>query len=210
MAKSFDDYPLNYLYSYEIWLLTKSINDQCEKIFSAVNVPSSGYEVGHDPDIHSSINSIVSESARVKKLITIPKSKTKNETHKQYVIHVERSKYLQRMLEGISMQEILSVRVRNTLEHFDEYLDEAIILASEGALDAYVMIAHDMVISHRAAFEPNPFPMRVYISSEKVFLNMKYSINIGKLFEESKSIYERFTDLLGGEEHIGKLMLIRV
>lgn len=210
MAKSFDEYPLNFLYSYEMWLLTNSISSQCEKIFEAASVPSSGYSLGSNPEIHSIINNIVSESARVKKLISIPKCKTKNESGKQFEIHVGRAKYLQDILKGIRMEEILSARVRNTLEHFDEYLDEANMLASEGKLDKYVGIVIDTIMSHREMISPTPFPLRVYISSEKIFINMNYSIDLGKIYNESSEISKRFKGVLGGEDGINRLMWVRL
>lgn len=45
-----------------------------------------------------------------------------------------------------------------------------------------------MVFSHKEAIVPFPIPIRVYISSEKVFYNMNWQLDIGKIYAECVSM----------------------
>ncbi|MFE4112268.1 hypothetical protein [Kosakonia sp. YIM B13611] len=190
MAKSFDDLRLNYIYLHELWWLTESIKKRCEELFQATPLPEQGYYFKIDYNIHSLINDILSDAANLKKLITIPKKQTKDESFRQFQVHIERSKYLQDKIKGIQISELKSVKVRNTLQHFDEYLDEANIEASEGRLTAHKMAVYNFVMSHWEAVNPRPYPIRLYICSEKTYHNMKASVNLDRIYREASAINE--------------------
>ncbi|EMO7232564.1 MAG: hypothetical protein E6989_12140 [Citrobacter freundii] len=190
MAKSFDDLRLNFIYLHELWWLTESIKRRCEELFRETPLPDQGYYFKIEYHIHSLINDILSDAANLKKLITIPTQKTRSESPKQFQVHVERSKFLQAKIKGIEITELKSVKVRNTLQHFDEYLDEANIEASEGKLKSHQMAVYNFVMSHWEAVNPRPYPIRLYICAEKTYYNMKASVNIGKIYTEAVRINE--------------------
>lgn len=190
MAKSFDDLRLNFIYLHELWWLTESIKRRCEELFRETPLPDQGYYFKIEYHIHSLINDILSDAANLKKLITIPTQKTRGESPKQFQVHVERSKFLQAKIKGIEITELKSVKVRNTLQHFDEYLDEANIEASEGKLKSHQMAVYNFVMSHWEAVNPRPYPIRLYICAEKTYYNMKASVNIGKIYTEAVRINE--------------------
>ncbi|HAT7555678.1 TPA: hypothetical protein JAW29_002925 [Citrobacter freundii] len=190
MAKSFDDLRLNFIYLHELWWLTESIKRRCEELFRETPLPEQGYYFKIEYHIHSLINDILSDAANLKKLITIPTQKTRGESPRQFQVHVERSKFLQAKIKGIEFTELKSVKVRNTLQHFDEYLDEANIEASEGKLKSHQMAVYNFVMSHWEAVNPRPYPIRLYICAEKTYYNMKASVNIGKIYSEAARINE--------------------
>ncbi|MDV1857526.1 hypothetical protein RZR38_17315 [Citrobacter freundii] len=190
MAKSFDDLRLNFIYLHELWWLTESIKRRCEELFRETPLPEQGYYFKIEYHIHSLINDILSDAANLKKLITIPTQKTRGESPRQFQVHVERSKFLQAKIKGIEFTELKSVKVRNTLQHFDEYLDEANIEASEGKLKSHQMAVYNFVMSHWEAVNPRPYPIRLYICAEKTYYNMKASVNIGKIYAEAARINE--------------------
>lgn len=190
MAKSFDELRLNFIYFHELWWLTESIKRRCEELFRETPIPEQGYYFKIEYHIHSLINDILSDAANLKKLITIPTRKTYNESSRQFQIHVDRSKLLQEKIKGIEVNEIKSVKVRNTLQHFDEYLDEANIEASEGKLSHHQMAVYNFVMSHWEALNPRPYPIRLYICAEKTYYNMKASVNIEKIYNEASRINE--------------------
>lgn len=190
MAKTFDDLKLNFIYLHELWWLTKSIKTRCEKLFKETPLPDHGYFLSVDYNIHSLINEILSDAANVKKLIALPSKKTNNESTRQFNVHIERSRFLQDKIKGVKISEINSVKVRNTLQHFDEYLDEANIDISEGKLKAHPMAAYNFIMSHWEAIEPRPYPIRLYICAEKTFYNMKASVNLDRIYKEATNINE--------------------
>lgn len=190
MAKSFDELRLNFIYMHELWWLTESIKRRCEELFRETPLPDEGYYFKMEYRIHSLINDILSDAANLKKLITIPTRKTQSESPKQFEVHVERSKFLQGIIKGLEISELKSVKVRNTLQHFDEYLDEANIEASEGKLKAHQMAVYNFVMSHWEAINPRPYPIRLYICAEKTYYNMKASVNLEKIYVEASRINE--------------------
>lgn len=196
MAKNFDQMKYNFIYSHELWWLTDAIKKGCEELFQKTPLPEKGYYLKVDYKIHALINNILSDAANVKKLISIPKHKTKEESSRQFNLHIERSKYLMDKLKGIELSEITSVKLRNTLQHFDEYFDQMNIEASEGKLKQHVMAFYNIVLSHWEAVDINPYPLRVYISSEKKYYNMKAMVNIGMIYKEASSINDLLTNEL--------------
>lgn len=190
MAKSFDELRLNFIYLHELWWLTESIKRRCEELFRETTLPEQGYYFKIDYHIHSLISDILSDSANLKKLITIPKKKTYSESPRQFQVHVERSNFLQEKIKGIEITELKSVKVRNTLQHFDEYLDEANIEVSEGKLRYHQIAVYNFVMSHWEAVNPRPYPIRLYICAEKTYYNMKASVNLEKIYSEAVRINE--------------------
>jgi len=190
MAKSFDELRLNFIYLHELWWLSESIKRRCEHVFKETPLPEQGYYFKIDYNIHSLINDVLSDAANLKKLITIPTKKTRSESPRQFQVHVERSKFLQDKIKDIEINELRSVKVRNTLQHFDEYLDEANIEASDGKLRSHSMAVYNFVLSHWEAVNPRPYPIRLYVCSEKTYYNMRSSVNLEKIYVEAARINE--------------------
>ncbi|MBJ3795501.1 hypothetical protein ACJYFV_16150 [Enterobacter asburiae] len=190
MAKSFDELRLNFIYLHELWWLTESIKSRCVELFRETPLPENGYYFQIKYHVHSLINDILSDAANIKKLITIPTQKTRGESPKQFQIHVERSKFLQDKIKSVEISELKSIKVRNTLQHFDEYLDEVNLEASEGKLRSHQIAVYNFVMSHWEAINPRPYPIRLYISAEKTYYNMKASVNLGKIYIEASRINE--------------------
>ena len=188
MAKNFDELRFNFIYLHELWCLTESIKKRCDKLFEETPLPAQGYYFKIDYSIHALINEILSDAANVKKLITTPAQKTKNESPEQFLVHVERSKFLQKKIKGVEISELKSVKLRNSLQHFDEYLDEANIEASKGKIKTHQVAVYNFIMSHWEAINPRPYPIRLYICSEKTYYNMKASVNINKIYVEACNI----------------------
>ncbi|BED28499.1 TPA: hypothetical protein IBL02_004379 [Escherichia coli] len=190
MSKTFEQMKLNFIYLHELWLLTHSIKTRCEELFHETPLPDAGYYFKIDYNIHILINSILSDAANVKKLIAVPKNKTREESPEQFRLHIERSNYLQQKIKDIEIKEINSVRVRNTLQHFDEYLDQLNIDVTAGKMKGHDIAVYNFVISHWKAINPRPYPIRLYVCEEKTYYNMKASINLEKVYNEAFQVNE--------------------
>ncbi len=188
MNKKIDEMKLTFIYLHELWWLTEAIKLRCDELFRNTQVPDKGFYIKNDYHIHYLINDILSNAANISKLITTPEIKPKNKSADSFRIHIERSKFLQGKIDGVDFSEIKSVKVRNTLQHFDEYLDQANIEASDSRLNAYGMAFYNLVMSHWEAINPRPYPLRLYICAEKKYYNIKYSVDIGKINSEASSI----------------------
>lgn len=88
-------------------------------------------------------------------------------------------------------------RVRNTLEHFDEYLDDAVLEYESGELEKKAPMAlYNVNNLELGVITPAPYPIRLYVSEERKFYNMGHAIDIGALYAEAQAIRARVQDLM--------------
>lgn len=196
------------LYLHELWWLANGICQKTERLFAEAKIPDNGYVIQVSPELHSLIASVLSEAANLKKLLVTPSAKLNGESGRQYRLRRARAAVLNQVLHGVHLSELLNAKVRNTLEHFDEYLDEANLTISEAKNPPSPMAAYNMILSHWEAVDPRVYPIRLYISKERKFYNMKWSVDLDALNKEASAIAERLKIYIGAaEEGPGGLML---
>ncbi|MEX5490782.1 hypothetical protein ABFV43_18365 [Pseudomonas fulva] len=178
------------LFYYEVLWLSHSIVKKCEEIFSKCRIPDHGHMIQVDPDIHSKISSVLSDAANIKKLIQTQGVKLKGENAVRFKLRKERARVLDLALADLGLREIFNHKVRNTLEHFDEYLDETNYELSSKA-ELGTMAAYNLVISHWEVTNPRLYPIRLYVASEMKFYNMKWSVDIGQIHKEAVLIIDK-------------------
>ena len=159
--------------------------------------------------MHSLIASILSDAANLRKLVVTPHTRLGGESGRQFRLRKARAAALREAIKDIELVELLNSKVRNTLEHFDEYLDEANIALSEAKTPPSPMAAYNMVLSRWEVFTPPVYPVRLYISSERKFYNMKWSVDIDAMHKEARAVVERLaqSDVFGNTESPGGLMV---
>lgn len=206
---TFDSGKLSTLYVHELWWLSSSLIRKAEHLFEEAKIPESGYLLQVSPELHSVIASILADAANIKKMLVTPSAKMNGESGGQSRLRKERAKRLKDLISDIELKEILNHKVRNTLEHFDEYLDEANVKLSKSKTPPSPMAAYNMILSHWEVTNPPVYPVRVYISSERMFYNLKWKVNIGLLYEEAMAIIGELKKApeLDREEGPGGLML---
>jgi hypothetical protein len=180
------------MYVLELWLLADNVRDQCEKLFAATQTSPNETYLRVSKDIHGLIASLLSNAANIKKLLRTRTSRMDGESKIAHAMRQRRTKALNELLDRIALDGLLDTKIRNTLEHFDEYLDEADELVTVKGHPTATLAMSNMVLSHwQHLASENIFPIRVYIASEKKFYNMKWSIDLGKLHDESQLVVER-------------------
>ncbi|MDG6928323.1 MAG: hypothetical protein JRN10_08430 [Nitrososphaerota archaeon] len=170
------------------WLLT-SIKSKCEQLFEITKPPETGFIIKIDMESHSLIKSIVDDSTEVANLIR-PHEKLKDEPNEKYLFRKHRGEYLSNLFNGVAITELLKHDLRNSLAHFDEKLDSLTHEISKKATKGPQRLAYNMVVSDRNVFHPFPFPIRVYVSSERKIYNMRWELDIGKIYNESVAMIE--------------------
>ena len=205
----FEDTKLFSLYFHELRWLAHSIQTKSEKLFDEAKVSAEGYVVQVNPELHSLIASILSDAANLRKLVVTPHTRLNGESGQQFRLRKARAAALREAIKDIELVELLNSKVRNTLEHFDEYLDEANIALSEAKTPPSPMAAYNMVLSRWEGFAPRVYPVRLYISSERKFYNMKWSVDIDAMHKEARAVVERLadSDVFGKTESPGGLMV---
>ena len=180
------------MYVLELWLLADGVREQCEKIFAATEISPNETFLRVSKEVHGLIASLLSDAANIKKLLRTRPSQRGGESKIAYAMRQRRANALNELLNGIVLDNLLDSKIRNTLEHFDEYLDEADELVTVKGHPTATLAMSNMVLSHWQHLPGESiFPIRVYIASERKFYNMKWSIDLGKLHTESLLVVER-------------------
>ncbi|KOG92652.1 hypothetical protein AL345_14765 [Aeromonas caviae] len=192
-----EDTKLLTLYFQELWWLARGVKTKAERLFSEATVPDTGYVMQVNADLHSLIASLLSDATNLKKLVITPDTRLRGESGPQFRLRKARALELKKVITGIELTEMLNVKIRNSLEHFDEYLDEANLSISTAKSPPAPIALYNILLSHWEVTNPRAYPIRVYVSSERKFYNMKWSVDIGKIHQESTAIVERLSAYLG-------------
>ena len=188
---------LNYMegiYINELFWLLAAIRKNCETLFEKAKITETGYAMQVDVEVHSLIKSIVNDSSHVANLID-PRERRKDEPIEHYIFRKERGKHLREIFNSISIEKILNRNLRDSIEHFDERLDNLVQSVSKKVKKKQQNLAHNMVFSHKEVIVPFPIPIRVYVSSEKVFYNMNWRFDLGKIHAECVSMLNAIQSL---------------
>lgn len=188
---------LNYMisiYENELYWLLSAIKSNCEKLFEIAKVPETGYVIQVDFEAHSLIKSIVNNAAQVANLID-PRPKMRDEDKARYEFRKKRGDRLKGIFNGINVKIMLDRTLRNSIEHFDERLDNLVRKVSKSASKKVHFLSHNMVLSDKAVMNPFPTPISVYVSSGKIFYNMAWTFNIGEIYDVSKLMLQKMETL---------------
>lgn len=184
-----EDTALATVYLSELYSLAFFIRKKCQSLFDNTKSENDGsYYIFAKPEIINDISSILTDAANLKKLITTSPIKKDREKTISFKFRKSRSEFLMSLLNGIELTEILNVKIRNTLEHFDEYLDNANIDITLNGSKGYNVAICNIALSSRHAMQGNIYPLRFYIADEKVYHNFKWQVDIGLIHEEACSI----------------------
>lgn len=199
------------IYVRELYNLSVAVREKCQQIFDKTPpVPERPNRyIAHNPEVNVLIYGVLIDAANIKKLIVTPSAKGKNETRRQFDLRRYRAALVKDAIGAVQLREILDQKVRNTLEHFDEYMDEAVLLLSDPGKRPSPGAAFNMTLSSRDVFQPPIFPIKMYIAEERVFCNMHWSISIQGIYEEASHLVEQLKKhpSIAGQEGPGGLLV---
>jgi hypothetical protein len=182
---------LQRLFIQELYVLCDQIERKALALFSDYPIISGEVFISSKIEGLELISSLLSCAAQVHDMMEI---------FKNGKLHRDRALFIQNILRGLSLSELHNKKVRNTIEHFSEYLDEANKKHTQFNSPQRYCIAFNLIISHwqPLILEGFPFqlyqthqikfpiyPVRIYIASEKKFYNMDWSINFDALYNEA-------------------------
>ncbi|MBD7375766.1 hypothetical protein HPO00_06495 [Klebsiella pneumoniae] len=191
VAVKFSDVKYKQIYLEEVWFLADSIIRKVKKLDDVANTPESGYLIFSTPEITDLILGILSNSANIKKL-TNPGKQARGESAGAFQFRVDRCNFIKNSFPEIDFSGVLDTKLRNTLEHFDEYLDDFMTTIAKGDFsNAYPMVAFNIGLSDQDAFKPHLYPVRMYESKTKTFYNFDNVVNIQSIYEVAIAIDEK-------------------
>lgn len=156
-----------------------------------------------DPEVHGQIASLLAEAANIKKLLTVPHRPSFRETKDEFAFRVERAKLLNASLGEPPLFETSSVEARNSVEHFDQYLDRANLALTTGASPKPGMALYNMVLSSWNVFDKKAFPLKLYVADERRYYNLEWSADLNALYAEAVDLVARVRGLAGFKDHEG-------
>ncbi len=183
------------LYVNELWSLALSVKSHCESVFTLAKSSDAtgGHYLAIKPDVHKIIASCLADAANFKKLIYTASSRQKAESDKVFKLRQYRAKMLREALQGVSLDELLSAKVRNTIQHFDEYLDQAVVALSDVKSRKSPWAGYNLVVSTLSVCDPPVHPIRVYVADDRTYYNFRWSVNMQRLHDEASSAAEKLS-----------------
>jgi hypothetical protein len=188
-----------------------------EDVFSAAPKPPSIDDfVQIDSAVIQSLFTALSAAARIRALIA-DRPRRKSQKISEYEVQTKRIAWLRdEVLHGVKLERLLDGQVRNTIEHFDEYIDRSALGFATGKFPTPSLAPIDFVVSRRRALQrfalerkvPNLHFMRAFIASERVFVNCGHEISIQGLHTECRRIVKRLVPLVPDPEAQGSSMMV--
>ena len=197
------DSPFLAIYVHELWGKAIFIVKTCEAIFAQCPVPSRDGYIKVAPEVHGQIAAVLAEAANIKKLLFAPQQPSYKETKEQFAFRVKRVKLLNASLSEPPLSEISSVEARNSVEHFDQYLDRSNLALTTGASPAPGMALYNMVLSSWGIFDKKAFPLKLYVADERRYYNLEWSADLNALHAEAVDLGARVRKLAGFKDHEG-------
>jgi hypothetical protein len=195
MAPPFIDSPFFHVYFHELWGLAESISKTCLDVFEKCPVPVKDGYIKIDPALHGEIASLLAEAANLKKMLTIPDKPSFKETPEQFNFRAERTKLLNEALGFPQLSEISRAETRNSVEHFDQYLDRASLSLNSSDSEASGMALYNIALSSWSVFDKKSFPLKVYVADERKYFNLDYVADLNAIYSESKDLIVRIRAL---------------
>jgi hypothetical protein len=196
------------LFGDEVYRLARAVQTAASRAFDACPEPppDGSNLLTVKPEIHADLAAAIGHAALLKKLLWPRPEKPTNWSHELWRFHNQRAELLQEPFDGMGLKALKDVSVRNTLEHFDEYLDREVIRVAKGRIGAeQVHIITDAVLSSRRLWDTFATPrgaatvmLRVFISDERVLLNARREVDIGAIHDECVAIEQRLDRFTNG------------
>lgn len=199
------------IYVHHLFQNAKGVSDGCDFVFAAAHTAPSESYLKNSPAVHVRIDSVLIAAANVKKLIVTPEEKSKKESARAFKFRRQRTEYLMAALAGLPLDTFMNARVRNSQEHFDEYLDDLGGRYELGG-EPQMQIAYGVAFSSASmarVIGGMPYPLRLYVADEQTYYNFEENINLGTLKNEAAGILDRLvaTLLKNGRGEPGGLII---
>jgi hypothetical protein len=205
----FEQSRLEWLSKLEVYLLAQRIEESCTKLFALhprtePSVPTVSMDINALNLAYAAVN----DAARLQEFLA-PQQTAKKKTKQ---IYNERAQYLVHLLAGLELSAILDKKLRNTLEHYAEYIDDANFLHTSNKPSTLYHVAFNMVSTHiyPVAETIGPFPCyrlepsfppmyltRVYCSSTSRLYNFSFSTDLSAIAAQAAEIRIRMLKVLG-------------
>jgi len=195
--------PPTIIYYHRLHSLGCAVVRQCEDVFArTAEAAGDEYYRRASPDIHAIIDAALTNAGNIKKLLR-PGRPLRKEPAEVLAFRERRVKALNALLDGVELSEIFSTAGRDSIEHFDEYLDREIVAGGSDPDATPVFAAYNLVVA-----KAEMFPFRLYDATEHKYYNFDAVVDLRKLQSEAAAIVSRLDErgVLGSSQSAGALI----
>lgn len=192
---SFGERRLAPAYLSELQSLVHSVIDGLDTVWEKAPplLPSGTGYVLVDPPLHATLTHAVTDATRVAKLTRLAASQRKDESEAVYNLRRERIGFFGDILKKLRLRETTNPQLRNTIEHFDEHLDEVVVRidanpAPAVALQNLVVSSWDVLKALPPLLGREIIPLRLYVAGDRVLWNLGQAIDVRRLWREMHAI----------------------
>lgn len=207
--------PFASTYLMEVHQLAHRVVTACDSLFQLTEPitkrPADQGVLKVDHESLGGIIGLLADATRLRNLVE-ERPKGSKQNPKQHAIQQKRMGWLRDVLSGLSVKTICSVQVRNSVSHFDEYLDEVAMKGVQGELGLPLAVPLDFIVGARNNFEVilkkhHWVLARVYVVDEQIFINFDREISLGALHDECAAIVDRLAGSVPDPTGSGILIL---
>jgi hypothetical protein len=189
-----------HFYIEEAYWLARGIAQACDEIFEATpppTEPSPANYIKVDGEMHRKMVRVLSEGAKLRALITL-RQRTKEQAPWEYAFQEARAQWLRTFLRGVSLDALSNARARNSVEHFDEYLDEIARKAATRRINRPTAMLFNMTLGRPDIIEVGSgsvVELRVYLASDRVFVNAGQRVDFQALRDQATEVAARLSPI---------------
>jgi hypothetical protein len=210
--------PLFSVYVYELHWLASDVVRRSDGVFERTPPPAPGTGYIHiDSSLHAEIYALLGDAAKIRALIS-ERRRMPWQSQEEHELLGHRARALSGLLSGLRVATICSADARNSVEHFDEKIDQTALSTYNGMIAKPVNVLVDLVVWSRDQFdvplrgtlEPRPgvYPLRVYVASERRFLNTGAEIDLGALRDECAAVRDRLAASMPDADERGAFVVV--
>lgn len=186
-------------YLSELYWLARDVVETCERVFAAEPPPAESSYIKVDHRLHGDIYRVLNSAARIRALVK-DRPKRRDQSAGQYAIQKQRTAWLHGLVADLPMATVLHAKVRHTLEHFDEYLDETALESKRDQIAKPTLLPIDIALGRDGTLNQFAngavvYPIRLYLVEERVFINCGQRIDLGRMANECLGISKRLAAL---------------
>jgi hypothetical protein len=191
--------PIAGLYLSELHGIAEAVVRSTETVFERVR--TSEGDAAHiqvDHEVSGMLVDAVTNAARIRSLV-VARPRDGSESAVTFELRARRAAWFrEEVLQGLRLDMVLGASVRNTLEHFDEYIDDLARRAAKKQLPSPILVPVDFLMSHGRTLD---FllqrgggvlrPLRGYYADERLFVNAGREVDVDALNGECRAIRDR-------------------
>ncbi|MFZ5597102.1 MAG: hypothetical protein ACOY31_08845 [Bacillota bacterium] len=179
------------IYFQELFFLCSQLNRNCDAIFNSAGTWEKDYFSLASPELLALIVNVLGDCLKIKNIIDTPETRLENEPKITFDFRRARAEVIKKTIARDKIAEILDDKLPENLDDLNKSIDSRKNIYSEGGEKPIVYAAYKMTLSNLKMDSERVTPIRLYVANERKFYNLRYTVDIGKIYSEASLILEK-------------------